>query len=111
MFRSDAKQLAEAISETQSVDAKPEPKRGSLATGVLQAMEAIEFISSRRLPFTARDLADAMEVSDAIARRILLTLDTGGWVAEDGGKPSPLYVPNGANPTKHFRALMRIRRI
>jgi DNA-binding IclR family transcriptional regulator len=92
-------------------DAKPEPKRGSLATGVLQAMEAIEFISSRRLLFTARDLADAMEVSDAIARRILLTLNTGGWVVEADGKLSPAYVSTGANPTKHFRALRRIRRI
>jgi len=111
MLRSDAKRLADSISESQSVDAEPVVKRSNLSSAMLQAAEAMDFISAHHFSFTTNDLAGALGLSDTSARRILRTLETVGWVERADGKLSPAHASNGANPTQHFRALKRIRRL
>jgi response regulator of citrate/malate metabolism len=111
MFRSDAKQLAEAISETQSIDARREGKRSGLSTLMLQAGGVLEFISSRYFPFTVDDLAEDMEMSDRQARRILKSVETMGWVEKTKEKRPSEAVVNGGSVGQHYRTLVRIRRL
>jgi DNA-binding IclR family transcriptional regulator len=92
-------------------DANPDPKRGSLSTAFLHATEAMDFVSAHYFSFTTQALAESMGISDTSARRMLLTFETVGWVERVDGKLSPAHASNGANPTQHFRALKRIRRI
>lgn len=89
-------------------DAKPVRKRSPYSTAMLQAAEVLEFISARRCPFTVNDLAADMEMSNTCARRILLTVETVGWVEKTEEKRPP-EIDGVPVIGQHFRALKRIR--
>src|SRR5262249_25937738 len=54
----------------------------TLARGLL----CLEVLAEKRAPATCSEVAAAMQVSRAAARRILLTLEHLGYVAEDGAR-------------------------
>ena len=79
------------------------------ASNILQAVGLAQFLSSRHFPFTVNDLADDLGLSDSSARRILLTVETVGWVARTDEKRVSEDAVGGW--AQRYRSLIRIRRV
>jgi predicted ArsR family transcriptional regulator len=77
------------------------------AANIMHAIDLLEFLSARHLPFTVQDLCAELECADTTARRILRTVEVRSWVTriEDISKPER------GHPQHSFRSNVRIRRL
>ena len=108
-MREEQRALREAIdgslAGTDDMETGKQAKRACLSTGTLQAIQIMEWMSPRRLPFTVYQLAEELELTDTSARRHLRTLEIAGWVnrADD--------IPTKGNPLATYRVAVRVTRL
>ena len=60
----------------------PLPAKRYISMQLLNACEAIDFISSRYMPFDHSDVIKEIEVSDTTAKRWLRTFEIVGWIEQ-----------------------------
>jgi len=67
------------------------PSYERMATGIFQAVTAIDWISSRRFPFTVEQFQEAMEIGKRQAYRILAAAELNDWVRIEQRPKSKRY--------------------
>ena len=65
-----------------------------MSTSIIQAAALLDWLSARRFPFRATDLASDMEVGWRTANRWLYSAETCGWVRRESIHPAKvIYHP------------------